>query len=460
MSPNPDALVDPLLTSLCAICHVQPPKYKCPSCALRTCSLPCVRKHKAWSSCSGARDPTAYMPPSKLRTPAGIDHDYNFLSSIERAVQRSEREVVEERRLVAESELRPPEVRSVQWRRLKDGTRRKTLVSETSSGSGHASQLEVPKQMKKRLATLDICLQRLPNGMSRRRENGTNVQKASGRINWQVEWVPLRSPAAGTDRIEQMRSKRILSKAIDNDTLRAAFMQAKRHDLEKVCNRRSQSPSATPQTGASPTGTPQASVQDAPVHSGQDPLTGCWRPGSDAFQSSRDTSWTPQDIPDWDFYLVSTPETNPGSGTAVHKIDPDTTLSEALRHTTIVEYPTFYVLPTLAPPPPIFQVIPKRAEKAKRKREEVAPGHHISGANRETCAKRSRIALEEGELDDAGSGATVSLTNRTRYRGGTEATRQGSVQQSSPGEDEAGGRMDDDTTSSSGSESESDDLGT
>ncbi|KAL8365175.1 hypothetical protein RB595_004129 [Gaeumannomyces hyphopodioides] len=81
------------LTALCGVCHVSAPKYRCPRCAARTCSLACVTRHKSRAGCSGARDPAAFVPASRLRTPAGIDHDYNFLSAIERARDRAARDV-------------------------------------------------------------------------------------------------------------------------------------------------------------------------------------------------------------------------------------------------------------------------------------------------------------------------------------------------------------------------------
>lgn len=88
-------MADTPLTALCGICHSSAPRYKCPRCAARTCSLECVTRHKQWASCSGQRDATAYVPASKLRTPSGIDHDYNFLSAIERVRSRAARDIAD-----------------------------------------------------------------------------------------------------------------------------------------------------------------------------------------------------------------------------------------------------------------------------------------------------------------------------------------------------------------------------
>lgn len=68
------------------------PKYCCPRCSTRTCSLQCYKRHQLWSQCSGKRDPGAYVKRSQLATAAGIDHDYNFLTGIERAFDAADRE--------------------------------------------------------------------------------------------------------------------------------------------------------------------------------------------------------------------------------------------------------------------------------------------------------------------------------------------------------------------------------
>jgi hypothetical protein len=72
--------------------HVATPKYKCPRCSSRNCSLPCYKRHKILADCSGIRDPTAYVKKSALYTPAGVDHDFNFLSSVIMNVSKTEQD--------------------------------------------------------------------------------------------------------------------------------------------------------------------------------------------------------------------------------------------------------------------------------------------------------------------------------------------------------------------------------
>ena len=62
---------------------------------MRTCSLACSKRHKARAQCSGVRDPAAYVKKSELATPAAIDRDYNFLTAVERHLDRAEQDILE-----------------------------------------------------------------------------------------------------------------------------------------------------------------------------------------------------------------------------------------------------------------------------------------------------------------------------------------------------------------------------
>jgi hypothetical protein len=117
------------------------PKYRCPGCSSRTCSLPCYKRHQQRSQCTGKRDPTKYVKKSHLATPAGLDHDFNFLTSIERGLEKAERKVNGEGLGAL-----PPEVRKAA---------RKREVSD------------------RQYAAVGVTVIRAPKGLSRERENGT-----------------------------------------------------------------------------------------------------------------------------------------------------------------------------------------------------------------------------------------------------------------------------------------------
>lgn len=50
----------------CEVCNANNAKYTCPRCEVKTCSIDCVRIHKAELACSGTRDKTVYKPLSKF----------------------------------------------------------------------------------------------------------------------------------------------------------------------------------------------------------------------------------------------------------------------------------------------------------------------------------------------------------------------------------------------------------
>ncbi|RUS17144.1 hypothetical protein BC937DRAFT_90371 [Endogone sp. FLAS-F59071] len=52
-------------STVCHQCHANLPKYKCPRCSMRTCSLECSKQHKVTTACSGERSKTHFVPMSK-----------------------------------------------------------------------------------------------------------------------------------------------------------------------------------------------------------------------------------------------------------------------------------------------------------------------------------------------------------------------------------------------------------
>src|SRR5271170_7219799 len=74
----------PVLTTLCPVCYISPPKYRCPRCFMRTCSLECSQTHKLRASCSGIRDPAKYVPKRHIQS-STIDMDFNFLKTVQKS---------------------------------------------------------------------------------------------------------------------------------------------------------------------------------------------------------------------------------------------------------------------------------------------------------------------------------------------------------------------------------------
>ncbi|KAL9104799.1 MAG: hypothetical protein Q9163_000297 [Psora crenata] len=117
---------DPLLSSLCTIC--------------------------------GIRDPAAYVKRSDLATPAGIDRDYNYLTSIEREFDRAEKEAI------SRGVLLEPE---------------KKFLGPMKGEANLEAAIERTR----------VIVMRAPKGMSRNKVNETRWTKGSQSIQWTVEWV-------------------------------------------------------------------------------------------------------------------------------------------------------------------------------------------------------------------------------------------------------------------------------
>ncbi len=109
-----------------------------------------------------------YKPRHELATPAGIDHDYNFISSIERGIERTDRLIVDEKHLVDRKELLGhSDNRRWKGRRHTGGD---SLLEKAQERSG-------------------VIVDRAPKGMKRNTDNSTNWSKHQKCINWQIEWI-------------------------------------------------------------------------------------------------------------------------------------------------------------------------------------------------------------------------------------------------------------------------------
>ena len=143
------------LTALCAICHVNAIKYTCPRCSIHTCSLPCVKRHKQYAHCSGVRNPAAYRKRAVLATPTSIDQDFNFITKVERTLQRAEDDVADRGIHLAPAGL-----------------------------NRHGGPARTKFEME--LQATDIKLIRAPEGLSRRKQNRSAWK--GNNISWTIEW--------------------------------------------------------------------------------------------------------------------------------------------------------------------------------------------------------------------------------------------------------------------------------
>ncbi|KAF9534931.1 hypothetical protein CPB83DRAFT_843172 [Crepidotus variabilis] len=81
---------EPLVASsstqlLCGSCNLLPAKYTCPGCRIRTCSLPCSKRHKENTGCTGKRNRAVYVPMNEYTYGRMVD-DYAYLEEVGRKV--------------------------------------------------------------------------------------------------------------------------------------------------------------------------------------------------------------------------------------------------------------------------------------------------------------------------------------------------------------------------------------
>ncbi|KAG5949779.1 hypothetical protein E4U53_005775 [Claviceps sorghi] len=460
---------DPLLTSLCSICHVSAPKYKCPRCGAQTCSLPCNKKHKAWSECNGRRDPTTYVPPSRLRTAAGVDHDYNFLHGMEVSMERSEKRLVEEKGLVRPEELRPLTVQQIRWRTGRDGQRRKVLVTQALR---EVKGRKLERGLAQRLGRLNVQMEFVPSGMARQRENLTTLNRRTGRVNWQVEWLVFlgretrRMGDVDEGRRRQQQGQgdtavtRVLAKVMDNVPLFEAYQAVLLEDGTggHPGNRPTTTTTTTNATARSSSSSTRLVEPQQSWGTGRSR----WNQALDCIQDATKATWwafTGAHTTEWpaqreavqrsqhQFYLaVQGGPVRCDADVPVTALDPGDCLCDILSNTRVLEFPSIYVLPAGAVLPAGYVLAPKQTIAApattRLKRKDGAADHDAP-----LLGKRRRPGIEEGEADSEGDEGPDAEDDAVRRHEGLEAGEILAEQILDESDD-------DDDTSSSGSDSD------
>ncbi|CBI32194.3 unnamed protein product, partial [Vitis vinifera] len=136
---------------LCQECKLNPSKYTCPGCSVRSCSLPCVKAHKQQTGCTGKRQQTQFVPLSQFDDNLLLS-DYNLLEEVKSVAESAQRRRV---KLCGYSQLKfPYHLRGL---RNAAGSRRTKLLF-------------------------------LPSGMSKREKNKSQYNQRSKCITWTIEW--------------------------------------------------------------------------------------------------------------------------------------------------------------------------------------------------------------------------------------------------------------------------------
>lgn len=382
-------------------------------------------------------------PPAKLRTPAGIDHDYNFLHGIELAVERNEKLLVGERALVQEEELRPLTVQEVKWKPGRDGRKRRVLMTRVLR---EAKGRVFERFLAQRLRKLNISIVCAPMGMARQKENHTTLNRRSGRINWQVEWMTLEAADQADERDSddgnaRPKTKRDLSKVMDDVPLYRAYHTL----LEEHERAKSQLPKKIVRSwSAGHSQEAWNATWTEGLYTLQDPYTGAWGTCRGADTGVWPSKKEETQKQSFRYFLGGAPAPA-GQPISVTQLGPDECFRDILVNTRILEFPTVYVLRGSDSLPSGFVLgLKDLASPPSNKKRKNPPGKKTLGKS----AKRRRHGgkgAEEGEINSDEEGDDYLGAKGVALEVGDV------IEEHSLGEDDS-----DDDTSSSGSDSDLD----
>ncbi|KAI1343828.1 hypothetical protein F5Y15DRAFT_179730 [Xylariaceae sp. FL0016] len=388
-------MADPLLTSLCTICHIQTPKYKCPRCGIRTCSLACVKKHKNWSSCNGERDATVFIPREQLKTDAGIDHDYNFITKIERSVERAEKILREEKSILPEE---TPNLHPNKRARLSKGrSRGRTTLGDSNHDNDHSRRWD--RNAIHRLRQLGIRVTSVPYGMKRSKENETTWNKRTRTVNWQVEWLHF-----GADAHD--KPTRMLHKLLDETPLYIGFSDSheyyRRHSLSEEERTRERKVAKKQQEADRLAQNWKTSAWQAQPYCLQHHLNASWSKPMDGIQPQKDTHR---------FFFLK-PITPSKDARVLVPLDSSKSLASLLPGLDIVEFPSICVLPLCMKTIPRGFAIEHRSKQPEKKRKSSTLVEHGSSddsfSGKEEEEKGDGKATDENDPDDVTSDDATS----------------------------------------------------
>ncbi|XP_066529439.1 box C/D snoRNA protein 1 [Hoplias malabaricus] len=149
----------------CDVCDCDEAKYRCPSCLRSSCSLPCVKKHKLESSCTGVRDRTAFVRLSQF-SDINLLSDYRYLEETARVADRPNRD---------------------------------TLLR---THPHHSSSV---KLLRRNATAAKVDLKILPKSFSRRKENTSMFIRAEKKLHWHLKIYFPQSSAEYTARVAEDR---------------------------------------------------------------------------------------------------------------------------------------------------------------------------------------------------------------------------------------------------------------
>jgi hypothetical protein len=274
------------------------------------------------------------MPPQKLYTAAGVDHDYNFISSIERGIERSDKRIVEEKRLVDQKEL-------------------KEILKKEDLRRRH--NWRAPRKpdtpLEKAIDRAAVMVDRAPKGMTRSRENKTSWNKPFQCINWRIELVDescstslhfMRDNQQIGEAYEDILEEQARANMTAEERAAAKKRRLKEHKKEVKRARVTHSTEPLAHTSFMQDPSTTAWNMEVPASQTETNLDIEAPPDPDTILSIPYDSYEPSSGKYFYLHKPHTPSSLPKVLIPIHHTG---TLSIFLRNQVVLEYPTIYVLP-------------------------------------------------------------------------------------------------------------------
>lgn len=253
------------------------------------------------------------MKKLQWATPSGIDHDYNYLRTVERSIEGAGQDA---------------QARGI------------GAVEHASKGAARAWLPD--STLQRYLARHRIIVKHAPTGMSRQKSNQTRVTKR-GNVVWTVEWV-------GEDGQPCLNHECNADVALDEvrRTLQAEIHKTKRKPGTDVdCSdsrleRKRKREGDTDLSGEEVPDHDQSTTQSSEEH-GEKPPSDAAHMSDDSTSHQGPTESGSQST-DVHFYLRKPATASPNI--VLIPLEPTATLTESLQDRTVQEYPTIYTLQT------------------------------------------------------------------------------------------------------------------
>lgn len=163
----------------CSICQERVPKYTCPACGTKTCSLACVTRHKKQTECLGQVDQTQFISKKLLGDSSlHMNRDYNFLMKLGRDIQLGKQDVKTNAKNVFKRNFQNNNRNTKRFKTGGEDDERFEIIKKVYPNN--------PPTSIRRNNTLVI---QLPPGMSRATSNKSGFDKKLSTFTWTVEWV-------------------------------------------------------------------------------------------------------------------------------------------------------------------------------------------------------------------------------------------------------------------------------